>query len=358
MFRNKNLRELIKLSKQLVQPLLPSFHKGQAGKVAVIGGCEDYTGAPFFACHSAAMVGADLNHIICEHNALVVIKLYSPDLMVHPYIYDLSNNEVKSSVLAAEIDRFSQLEAEELIKEDSSPLVDFIEKKVIPKVLLLLNRIDVVVVGPGFGRDALMLKTLVRIIEEIRVLNKPVILDADALYLLSVEPNIIANYEKAVLTPNVVEFDRLAKRLNIKSSPKEKHGDAINATKELSKALGGVTIIRKGSEEIIVFKDECLVNSTEGSLKRVGGQGDTLTGALATFINWSYNYNSGLWEIEDKLSSSESHMLACFAASSLVRIASFRAYQKHGRSMQTSNIHECLLEAFNELFDNDEFVKL
>lgn len=48
MLRGKSQKELIHLSRQLIQPLLPSFHKGQSGKIAVIGGNEDYTGAPFF----------------------------------------------------------------------------------------------------------------------------------------------------------------------------------------------------------------------------------------------------------------------------------------------------------------------
>jgi ATP-dependent NAD(P)H-hydrate dehydratase len=34
--------------------------KGQHGRVAVIGGCEDYTGAPYFSAMASARLGADL----------------------------------------------------------------------------------------------------------------------------------------------------------------------------------------------------------------------------------------------------------------------------------------------------------
>lgn len=49
----------------------------------MLGGSKDYTGAPFFSCHSAMLLGADLGHIICEPSAGNVIKTYSPDLIVH-----------------------------------------------------------------------------------------------------------------------------------------------------------------------------------------------------------------------------------------------------------------------------------
>ena len=41
----------------LVPPLAPDRYKGQAGKVAVIGGCADYTGAPYYAAISALKLG-------------------------------------------------------------------------------------------------------------------------------------------------------------------------------------------------------------------------------------------------------------------------------------------------------------
>ena len=49
----------------LIPPLSPDAYKGQAGKIAVIGGCKEYTGAPYFAAFSALKVGADLSHVFC-----------------------------------------------------------------------------------------------------------------------------------------------------------------------------------------------------------------------------------------------------------------------------------------------------
>lgn len=46
-----------------------------------------YTGAPFFAAYTALRLGADLSHVFCTEAAGVPIKSYSPDLIVHPMLY-------------------------------------------------------------------------------------------------------------------------------------------------------------------------------------------------------------------------------------------------------------------------------
>lgn len=360
MLKNKTLKELLHLSKTLIQPLVPTFHKGQAGKVAVIGGCEDYTGAPFFASHSSALLGADLSHVVCEKAAAPVIKLYLPDLMVHPYLFELSNPDIEKLIAPSDYEKLSKTAATELLNSEQPKLDQIIDEKILPKITALLERVDIVVIGPGFGRDALMLKTLVKLIEQIKVLNKPIILDADALYLVSIKPQIIKGYSKAILTPNVVEFTRLTDALSIDHSLDESSLDKlINTTIEVSEKLGGVTIIRKGAQELIVKNKEYLINDVPGSLRRVGGQGDTLTGALATYTNWAYNYQKGLWNTnEDKLLQDELVLLACFAACSTVRVASAKAFKHYGRAMQTSNVHQYLGEAYDDIYESDHFVKL
>lgn len=360
MLAKKSHKELLQLSRNLIQPLVSSFHKGQAGKIAVIGGCEDYTGAPFFLAHLAALTGADLSHVICETQAAPVIKLYSPDLMVHPYLHDLGSTYLQQNIDSGEWQKLKKLTVDEVLDKKHPALDIAIDELVMPKVVSLLGRIDVVVVGPGFGRDPFMVKLLLRLLEEIRVQNKPVVLDADALYVISLRPLLVQNYANAILTPNVVEFGRLAKALGTKvpEATAPEH-EWIEATRELSQKLGGVTVVRKGSVEVIAKNDQVLVNTTRGSNRRVGGQGDTLTGAIATLVAWSRNYHQGLWDIEEPhLDKDELTVLACFAACSLVRAASEKAFERYGRSMQTSNVHEFLGEAYDEYYDSEKFIKL
>lgn len=338
---HKSRTELLTLARTLVQPLSPRFHKGQAGKIAVIGGSEDYTGAPFFAAHSAATVGADLSHVVCELGAGTVIKGYSPDLMVHPYLQEAA----RAPPAVAEKVRKIPLEK---LAEANAAVDEYVDENVMPKVLGLLERTDVVVLGPGFGRDHLMLRTLVKILEQIKVMNKPVVLDADALFLVAQVPLVVKNYKNAILTPNVVEFGRLAEAVGV-----DPQADAASGAMQLSKALGGVTVVRKGGLEIIAQEDLHVVSEAAGLPRRVGGQGDTLTGAIATFVAWAQNYHRGLWDEPVKLSKQELRIVACFAAANVVREASRLAFASKRRAMQTSDVHGHLGAAYEALMGGD-----
>lgn len=62
-----------------VFPILKSTSKkGDNGRVAVIGGSFEFTGAPFYSAISSLKVGGDLAHIFCSKSASPSIKSYSP----------------------------------------------------------------------------------------------------------------------------------------------------------------------------------------------------------------------------------------------------------------------------------------
>jgi ATP-dependent NAD(P)H-hydrate dehydratase len=69
-----------------VPQLTNNMHKGEAGRIGIIGGSLEYTGAPYYAGISALKVGCDLVHIFCPASAAIPIKSYSPELIVHPLL--------------------------------------------------------------------------------------------------------------------------------------------------------------------------------------------------------------------------------------------------------------------------------
>lgn len=79
-------QKLLRLSRTIVPKLSDCKHKGQYGRIGVVGGSLEYTGAPYFAAISALKIGADLAHVFCQKEAAVVIKSYSPELIVHPLL--------------------------------------------------------------------------------------------------------------------------------------------------------------------------------------------------------------------------------------------------------------------------------
>ncbi|KAG2184534.1 hypothetical protein INT43_000443 [Umbelopsis isabellina] len=307
--------------KQLIPPLAPEMHKGQAGRIGIVGGSEDYTGAPYFSGISAMKLGADLCHIFCEPGAGTVIKLRH------------------------NIDRTEHRHAKES-KLSSQEIVD--------NVASVFSRLHVLVVGPGLSRDSQMLESAKGIIEKAKQQDMAIVLDADGLFLVQNHPEIVQNYQKAVLTPNVVEFKRLCEAMKLKFEDSDKDKMA----EKLSNAFGGVTIVQKGSSDLISNGKEVLICDAEGGLKRMGGQGDILSGVIATFLAWGKGYQDGVWKHDSSLDQKEISLLSAWAGCRIVRECAKRAFEKHGRAVLTSNLVEEIGPAYASLFENGNKSKM
>ena len=68
--------------KNCIIPLSSSSHKGSSGRIGVLGGSAQYTGAPYYAAMASLKAGADLTFVFCAQEATIPIKSYSPELMV------------------------------------------------------------------------------------------------------------------------------------------------------------------------------------------------------------------------------------------------------------------------------------
>lgn len=221
-------------------------------------------------------------------------------------------------------------------------------------VIDMLPRLHVIVIGPGLGRDKLMQATCASVIEAAKAQNMPFVLDADGLYIAQTQPDLVRGYKECILTPNVVEFGRLAKSVGMEV-PQD--GDETACAK-LSKALGGVLIIQKGAKDVISNGETTLISDLEGGLKRSGGQGDTLTGSLATLLAYRKAYLDGIWETQGGYSADECMLLCAFGGSSITRECSRLAFAKAGRSLQASDLTEQVPIAFENLIGEGEGSKL
>ncbi|KAI9809062.1 MAG: hypothetical protein M1825_002351 [Sarcosagium campestre] len=223
--------------------------------------------------------------------------------------------------------------------------------KVTPPIISMLSRLHVLVIGPGLGRDPLMQDTCARVIQEARACDLPFVLDADGLYLAQTRPELVQDYALCILTPNVVEFARLAKTKGIKINDKSS-GGRTDDCQRLAEAFGGVTVIQKGAVDVISNGRDTMTCDLEGGLKRSGGQGDTLTGCLATFLAWRKAYLDGIWEHDGDIDSKELFALAALGGSAITRECSRLAFKKKGRSLQASDLTEEVNQAYLNLFEN------
>ncbi|KAF8075112.1 Ribokinase-like protein [Lyophyllum atratum] len=330
-------RQILEQLKQLIPPMNGSLHKGQSGRVGVLGGALDYTGAPFFAAMSALRFGADLSHVICSPVAAGAIKSYSPDLIVHPILrQELTSEQVK------------------------------------PELESLLTRLHVLIIGPGLGREPYMQSFAKLALSLARARGMFVVLDADALWLAGKDLSIIRGYRRAVMTPNVVEFKRLSEQVGI--DPKTPDAERAGL---VSRALGGVTILEKGGKDNIstdttgeaadlkesklegVDEEKEKIQETvqvdvEGGLKRCGGQGDILSGTVGTFLAWGKCYEEGAFgDQSNKIPASRMPLLASIGGSMVTRTASRLAFRREGRGVVTQDMLPELGRAFAEVFGED-----
>ncbi|KAK9883298.1 hypothetical protein WA026_001479 [Henosepilachna vigintioctopunctata] len=294
---------LLTRCKKIVPPLTLNKHKGQAGRIGVFGGSLEYTGAPYYAAITSLKVGADLVYVFCMKDAATVIKSYSPELIVLPY---LDHEQAET------------------------------------KIEPWLERLHVVLIGPGLGRDRATIKVVEQVIRSCRKLMKPLVIDADGLFLLTNNIEIIRNYPaKLIVTPNVMEFSRL-----VGNTEDSKYRDN---SANLFKICPNLTILRKGPEDII-FDDKVEVKVVNvGSGRRSGGQGDVLAGSVATFLTWSLQNNAC---DESHESHDDRAILAAFAGSKLVRECNRLAFSKFGRSMTALDMTHEVHTVFDSMFEN------
>jgi ATP-dependent NAD(P)H-hydrate dehydratase len=253
-------------------------------------------------------------------------------------------------------------------------------------IITFLKRLHVLVIGPGLGRDPVTQEIVIEVIKEARTQGTAMVLDADGLLLAQEHPDIVRGYEECILTPNVVEFARLAKALGVDISMKEgeKSEEQLRsgqseACERLSRALDGVMIIQKGQHDVISNGVTSLICDVTGGKKRSGGQGDTLTGSLGTLLAWRKAYHEGLWDsgeqptaeqrkgVDDELygdigtrrmSPKTTLLLAAWAGSAITRECSRRAFLSKGRSMQASDLTEEVHPSFLTLIGEPEGSKL
>jgi hypothetical protein len=151
------------------------------------------------------------------------------------------------------------------------------------------------------------MRATAEIIRQAMVYNLPLVLDADALFLLTQEPykdifklSQDSVQQTVVLTPNSVELARLRDAISNCSSEDEK--------RRVEESYRGVVVVQKGHHDRVFFfssifsgnndnatsllSPNMMICEEEGGWKRSGGLGDILSGTIATFLGWIGNANS------------------------------------------------------------------
>ncbi len=209
-------------------------HKGNFGRLLVIGGNVGMAGAALLTGYAALRTGAGLVTVATHPQHVNAMIPYRPELMIH-----------------------GVSEASDLDK--------------------LISNATCIVIGCGLGTDKWAQSLLSKALEY----EKPMVLDADALNLIAYEKidRAMLDEHRAhhIITPHVMEASRL-----LKKEVNEVEADRLGSAQALSDEFG--TAVLKGSGSLVCDSDILSVNTTGNPAMATAGMGDVLSGIIAGLI--------------------------------------------------------------------------
>ena len=213
-------------------------HKGTYGKVLVIAGSPDICGAAYLAAAGAYRIGAGL------------VKIYTPQ-----------ENQFAMQTLLPE----ALLE----IYDRNRPALKQLQQ--------CMEWADVIVIGPGLGKDRMAEKILKYVISKSQI---PVVIDADGINILAENREMLTEmHAPVILTPHIQEMARLTgeKKDSIQKRP-------LEAAKKFVSDYAA-TLVLKDARTIVAKNNELFyVNMSGNSGMATGGSGDVLAGMLGGLI--------------------------------------------------------------------------
>lgn len=217
-------------------------NKSTFGKILVIAGSKNISGACYLSAVSAYRSGAGYVNVFTHKNNEVILKVMLPEALYSFY-------------------------------DD-----DYFDEKELNK---LISNCDSIVIGPGLGCN----DTAGRILETVlKNRTVPVVFDADAINLLAGNDKLMKIYLSnntcpSVFTPHPLELSRLNKcELNSVLN------DYCDIIKRTATGLNAV-VVGKGAASIVSDGKRVYINSTGNDGMGTAGSGDVLSGIAGAFIS-------------------------------------------------------------------------
>jgi hydroxyethylthiazole kinase-like uncharacterized protein yjeF len=227
----------------------PDAHKGDAGKVLLIGGSRSMTGALVLAGQGALYSGAGWVQLMMLDSASAGFIPNHPELMVHNAEHWLPQRAL----------------------ETIAP--------------------NVVAIGPGLGLS----KTAKAWLESCLHWKSPLVVDADGINLLALNPELLQILKNrsapTCLTPHPGEAARLLGMTNQEVQ--------LNREKGLAKLveLTHAHVVLKGHRSLLAAPKHAALECLAGNPgMAVGGMGDVLTGCVAAIVAQGLQHHLDIWQ--------------------------------------------------------------
>ncbi|MFN2995091.1 bifunctional ADP-dependent NAD(P)H-hydrate dehydratase/NAD(P)H-hydrate epimerase [Serratia plymuthica] len=211
-----------------LKPRRPCSHKGEQGRLLLVGGDHGFGGAVRMAAEAALRSGAGLVRVLTHIEHVGPLLTARPELMVQR----LSDDTLQQA----------------------------------------LNWADVVVVGPGLGQGEWGRNAL----KVLQASDKPALWDADALNLLALNPE---KRQNRVITPHPGEAARL-----LGCSTADIESDRLLAVRKLAAHYGGVVVLKGAGTLIADEQGQMAIADVGNAGMASGGMGDVLSGIIGGLL--------------------------------------------------------------------------
>lgn len=223
----------------------PVSHKGDFGKIGIIAGSPGFSGAAIMAARSALRSGAGLIKLYHPAGMELIFETQLLEVMTHP-IPETANGDFDLTAF-----------------------------------LRVIEPLDALLVGPGLGTSP-RVHRLIR-----NLLNgweKPLVLDADALNIISEERILLPLLKNRLITPHIGEFARLNQ-----CPVQQVMSDCLNLLDKFC-AEYQCCVILKSAASIITDGRQIYFNTNGNNGLATGGSGDVLAGIIISFIGQGLPY--------------------------------------------------------------------
>lgn len=215
-------------------------HKGTFGKLLIIAGSQGMTGAAYLSAMAAYRAGSGLVRIAVPEECIGPLATLIPE------------------AIYTTIPKDSHTQINNLMQE-------------------LISTSDAVLIGPGLSCTD---ETKMVLNAVIKYCDKPMVIDADALNLISQDKALLDELKcEAIITPHAAEMARLTA---LSVSDVQSH--RVEVAKRFADEYG-LTVVLKGSGTIIAANDGSIaINPTGNQGMATAGTGDVLAGTITSLL--------------------------------------------------------------------------
>lgn len=222
-------------------------HKGDFGRIFILAGCAQFSGAALLCCGAALRAGSGVVTLGIARGLInAVIKIKPPEIILEPL--------------------------------PQTPALS-VSLKSYPRIKAGLGKVDILVIGPGLSQNKSTRSLILRLLETI---DKPVVIDADGINALCGNLNLLKKNKtrrEVIITPHPGEMAKIS-------------GFKIRQIQEAREEIAyrfavdnKITVVLKGHHTVVAdYRGKIYVNKTGNPGMATAGSGDVLAGVIAAFL--------------------------------------------------------------------------